>query len=388
MRLGFKIAKRFLKSNLGQTILIMVGIAIGVSVQIFIGILIQGLQTSLVDKTIGNSPQITVRAATRGEDIENSEEVLAIVRNNSRVSNGGTTAVHATIAEIDSTVYPVQIHAMDEKAQSKIYKIKDKMQAGNFRTSGTEILLGATFQDKYGVKVGDTFTLLGKDGEKIECSVAGFFDLQVATINETWIISDMTLIPLLTGSKNETVSAIEATIDKDAIFDADIIAQEIGKKLEGYDVEVSSWKTANAQLLSGLQGQSVSSIMIQVFVLVSVVLGIASVLAITVLQKSRQIGILKAMGMTNATTRTVFLFQGLMLGVGGAILGILIGLGLLLSFTTFVKNPDGTPLIALQFKTGFILMSGFIAIAASLIASLIPAVRSAKLNPIDIIKNN
>ena len=271
--------------------------------------------------------------------------------------------------------------------QSKIYKIKDKMQAGNFRTSGTEILLGATFQDKYGVKVGDTFTLLGKDGEKIECSVAGFFDLQVATINETWIISDMTLIPLLTGSKNETVSAIEATIDKDAIFDADIIAQEIGKKLEGYDVEVSSWKTANAQLLSGLQGQSVSSIMIQVFVLVSVVLGIASVLAITVLQKSRQIGILKAMGMTNATTRTVFLFQGLMLGVGGAILGILIGLGLLLSFTTFVKNPDGTPLVPFYLDFTFIGLSVIIAIISATVAAFVPARKSSKLNPIEVIKN-
>lgn len=388
MRLGFKIAKRFLRSNLGQTMLIIVGIAIGVSVQIFIGILIQGLQKSLVDKTIGNSPQITVKAATRGEDIENSEEVLAIVRRNKSVTNAGTTAVSATIAEIEDTVYPVQIHAMDKQAQLNIYKIKDKMVGGKFRISGTEILLGATFQDKYGVKVGDTFTLLGKEGEKIQCSVAGFFDLQVATINETWIISDMTLLPLLAGNDKETVSAIEATIDEDAIFDADIIAQELEEKLSEHDIEVSSWKSANTQLLSGLQGQSVSSIMIQVFVLVSVVLGIASVLAITVLQKSRQIGILKAMGMTNSTTKTVFLFQGLMLGVGGAILGILIGLGLLIMFTSFVKNPDGTALIPLQINAGFILMSGFIAIGASLIASFIPAIRSSKLNPIDIIKNN
>jgi len=388
MRLGFKIAKRFLRSNLGQTILIIMGIAIGVSVQIFIGILIQGLQKSLVDKTIGNSPQITVKANTRGEAIENSAEVLAIVRKNNQISNGGTTTVQATIADIKETVYPVQVHAMDEDALLKIYKIKDKMVAGVAHTSGTQVLLGATFQDKYGVKVGDTFNLLGKDGEQIQCKVAGFFDLQVATINETWIISDMTLPSLLTGNENTKVSAIEATIDEKFIFEADVIAQKLEKNLSAYDVEVSSWKTANAQLLSGLQGQSVSSIMIQVFVLVSVVLGIASVLAITVLQKSRQIGILKAMGMTNSTTKTVFLFQGLMLGVGGAVMGILLGVGLLVAFSTFVKNPDGTPLIALQLKVGFIMMSGFIAIGASLIASFIPAVRSSKLNPIDIIKNN
>ena len=388
MRLGFKIAKRFLKSNLGQTLLIIVGIAIGVSVQIFIGILIQGLQKSLVDKTIGNSPQITIRANTQGESIENSEEVLAIVQKNSRVSNVGTTTVQATVAEIEDSIYPVQIHAMDESAQLNIYKVKDKIVDGKFQTAKTSVLLGATFQEKYGVKVGDTFNLLGKDGKQIQCTVAGFFDLQVATINETWVISDMTLPSLLTGNEDLKVSAIEATIDEDAIFDADIIASDLEKKLSDYGVEVTSWKTANVQLLSGLQGQSVSSIMIQVFVLVSVILGIASVLAITVLQKSRQIGILKAMGMTNSTTKTVFLFQGLMLNVGGAILGIMIGIGLLVAFSTFVRNPDGTPLIALQLNAGFIIMSGFIAIGASLIASFIPAVRSSKLNPIDIIKNN
>lgn len=62
MLLPIKIATRFLKSSKGQTILITIGIAIGVSVQIFIGLLIQGLQTSLVDKTIGSSSQITITA--------------------------------------------------------------------------------------------------------------------------------------------------------------------------------------------------------------------------------------------------------------------------------------------------------------------------------------
>lgn len=60
MKLPFSIALRFLKSSKGQTILIAMGIAIGVSVQIFIGSLIQGLQKSLVDTTIGSQPQITL----------------------------------------------------------------------------------------------------------------------------------------------------------------------------------------------------------------------------------------------------------------------------------------------------------------------------------------
>ena len=70
MKLAFQIATRFLKSSKGQTILIALGIAIGVSVQIFIGSLIQGLQKSLVDTTIGNQPQITLTS-------NNEEKLIA-----------------------------------------------------------------------------------------------------------------------------------------------------------------------------------------------------------------------------------------------------------------------------------------------------------------------
>lgn len=127
--------------------------------------------------------------------------------------------------------------------------------------------------------------------------------------------------------------------------------------------------------------------MIQIFVLVSVVLGIASVLAITVLQKSRQIGILKAMGIQDRSASFIFLFQGLILGVWGAVLGILFGLGLIFAFTTFARNPDGSALIAIRYDIPFIVFSGSVAIISALFASMIPAIKSKKLSPIEVIRN-
>jgi lipoprotein-releasing system permease protein len=168
----------------------------------------------------------------------------------------------------------------------------------------------------------------------------------------------------------------------------DEIAAKITTALGNDNIKVDNWKAQNEQLLSGLQGQSISSIMIQVFVLISVVLGIASVLVITVIQKSRQIGILKAMGIKNSSTSYIFLFEGLILGFFGAILGILFGLGLAFAFTKFALNPDGTPVIALYISYPFIAISGLIAIGSSILAALMPAIRSSKLNPIDIIRNN
>ncbi|MHB1151914.1 MAG: ABC transporter permease [Eubacteriales bacterium] len=127
--------------------------------------------------------------------------------------------------------------------------------------------------------------------------------------------------------------------------------------------------------------------MIQIFVLISVILGIASVLTISVLQKSRQIGILKAMGIKNRTASSIFLFQDFVLGILGAILGVTFGLGLAVAFTKFALNADGTPVINLFIDPGFITISGLIAVASATVASFVPAIRSSKLDPMEVIKN-
>jgi len=127
--------------------------------------------------------------------------------------------------------------------------------------------------------------------------------------------------------------------------------------------------------------------LIQVFVTISVVLGIASVLAITVIQKSRQIGILKAMGVKDRTASLIFLSQGFILGIFGAIGGVLLGLLLTFAFTTFALDPDGNPVIPLLIDPQFIGISALVAIVSASLASVIPARKSTKISIIEVIKN-
>ena len=124
-----------------------------------------------------------------------------------------------------------------------------------------------------------------------------------------------------------------------------------------------------------------------IVVIISVVLGIASTLAITVMQKSRQLGILKAMGLTDRNASKVFVSEGMFLGIFGAIVGVLLGIGLLFAFSQFALNPDGTPLIPITINPGFIALSAGIALVACMIASLIPAIKSSKLTVIEVIRN-
>ena len=376
MKLAYSIAKRFLGYNKGQTILIAVGIAIGVSVQIFIGLLISGLQDSLIDKTVGSTPHITIT------------QVDEMSFGDFEVKNDAFTAVayqaegpaFALTDEDDASVLLRGLSADGDK----LYKLSEKLVEGKMPTAKNDVIIGSGLAEKLNVKLNDALSLRTIANQSVDVKVVGIVDLKVDSINNSWVLSTLPTAQSLFEIDDEITSI---AIQVEDVFAADVLAAEIEDDITVSDLKVVNWKAQNEDLLSGLNGQSISSIMIQVFVLVSVVLGIASVLAITVLQKSKQIGILKAMGITDRTASWIFLFQGLLLGFWGAILGVLFGVALLLSFTTFARNPDGSALIPIAFDPVFIAFSGSIAIISALLASFIPAQRSKKLSPIEVIRN-
>lgn len=382
MRLAWSIAWRFLITSRGQTVLIALGIAIGIAVQVFIGSLITGLQQGLVEKTIGRSPQVTVANDTRNERIENWQSIVDRLKAEPGVTAVSPAADASGFLKVGDDAYPVLARGFDLVAADGIYRLKEALVSGTM-PEGDELLIGKELADEAGLAPGDSVELLTPQGKLTEVAIAGVFDLQVASLNKGWAVAPMALVQDTFGY-GDTITSVEAQVQE--VFEADVLAESLAQSLpEG--LKVDNWKAQNESLLSGLNGQSVSSIMIQVFVLVSVVLGIASVLAISVLQKSRQIGILKAMGIQNGTASLIFLFQGLILGVFGAALGVGLGLGLSAMFTQFAVNSDGTPVVPLFIDPAFIAVSGLIGVASATLAALIPASRSARLDPMEVIKN-
>lgn len=384
MKLAFSIATRFLKSSKGQTALIAIGIAIGVSVQIFIGSLIDGLQLSLIDKTIGSSSHITIQPKGKENYFEDNDEIINKLREDDRFTAVSKSLDASGFVLQDEETYPVLMRGFEFENANNIYKLDEKLIEGNLPSSSMEILLGKNLVQELGFKIGDKVSFLTPDGRYMETKLVGVFDLKVASLNKSWSISTIDNVGEI-FEKEGSLSTIETQIEE--VFDADIIAKSLDSYLQEFELESSNWKVQNEELLSGLAGQSASSIMIQVFVLLAVLLGIASVLAISVIQKSRQIGILKAMGIKDKDASLIFLFQGLLLGVIGSIIGTGLGISFSYIFSTFVKNPDGTPLVPFYLDIKFVGLSVAIAIASSTIAALIPARKSSKLNPIEVIKN-
>lgn len=385
MRLAIQIAWRFLSSAKRQTLVIILGISVGVSVQVFIGSLISGLQESLVDSTIGSSSHITVLSSNEDDPlISNYQAIMDNIDNNNDQITVLSPAVDlGGILEKDELKKEVFFRGLNFTDANQIYKFDDKLTPGSSLPDAlNEIILGKTLQADLDLSIGDTIDI-EINGAYRTLTVVGFFDFNVAVINKTWGIGTLETLQDVIGSQQ--VTSIEMQIKE--VFDAEALALTLNEELISDELITENWMTQNQELLSGLSGQSISSLMIQIFVIISVVLGISSVLAITVMQKSKQIGILKAMGIQDRDASLVFLSEGFILGIFGAIGGVLLGLGLSYAFTTFALNPDGTPVVPLSIDGGFIALSGMIALIASTLASLIPAIKSSKLTVIEVIRN-
>ena len=172
-------------------------------------------------------------------------------------------------------------------------------------------------------------------------------------------------------------TSLEVTVRD--VFAAESIAQRI---TTATGVEADSWIKTNAQFFTALSAQSTSNSAIRFFVGLSVAFGIASVLAVVVVQKSREIGILRAMGISQAQILRLFLLQGGLLGLSGSIVGSAIGaLGLVL-WERSAKNADGTPLFPLVLDPVLFAVALLLATFIGLIAAVAPARRASRLDPV------
>ncbi len=378
-----RIALRFLKSSRTQTVLIMVGLAVGVAVQIFVGMLLQNLQAGLVDTVVGTSSHVTVLP---GEDQVYISEWEAVVREMEGVEGVQTvspTADSSALLTVGEETRSILVRGFDFEAATRIYGIKGAIIDGELPALGSETLVGLELAEDLGVDVGDVVTLVTADRDVFNFTISGVFDLGSSALNERWVIMSRSASQAMFGM-GDKVTSVESQVDD--VFAADSIAKKVAKLPSASGLTVVNWIDTNEDLFSALSSQNASSYMIQTFVLMSVVIGIASILSITVLQKSRQIGILKAMGIKDRASSLIFLSQGLFLGLGGAVMGMALGTVLFLGFLQGISQ-SGDTIISSDLNYTFIMASGLVATLAALGASLLPAAKSRRLDPIEVIRN-
>ncbi|MBL8333359.1 MAG: ABC transporter permease [Rubrivivax sp.] len=401
---AFTVALRFLREGRFQSLLIVVGVAAGVAVVTYVSALIQGLQGNTINRTLGTQAHLVVKApeqlsqpslpAASGAAVLRSvqpraqrprtvdawravEQELARTAGVVAVTSVVSGSMLAVRGEVSRSV---ALLGIDFDGYDRIVSLRERMVGGQARVAPGEAIVGLQLAQDLGVGRGDRFVLRGGVGEGDTFKVAGIVDLGNRDLNRRTVYVTQSTAQSLLGIPGG-VTQVWATVAD--LFAAEGLARGLSARI---GLEVESWMESNAQLLSALNAQSVSTGLIRGFTALVVMLGIASVLVVSVVQKRKEIGILRAMGATRSQMTQVFLVQGAVVGLVGSVIGVALARLLLWVFSTFVRGSDGQPLFVVGMSLELALAVPLVATLAGMLAAVAPARRAARLDPAQAIR--
>ncbi len=395
------VAIRFLQEGKIQTGFIAVGIAIGVAVIVFMSALLAGLQSNFVNRVLTGQAHIqllnqkeTVRPlrdglAGEGQELAQIQVPLQRLKGIDQWQSWATqlgqipqvsvlspAVTGAALVTRGSATRSVSVVGVQPELYFKIIALPDKMVQGQALINSESILIGTELASDLGLGVGDKLRLSSGTGRVQTLTVSGIFDLgnKAANTRNTFVAlrTAQTLFDLVGGA-----SVLDLTVRD--VYTAETVAQQI-HQLTG--LQADSWIKTNEQFFTAVKAQTTANTAIRFFVALSVGFGIASVLVVSVVQRSREIGILRAMGVTRGQVLRVFLIQGGLLGLGGAALGSGIGALALFLWQRFMRNADGTVMFPLVFDSGLLLQTLLLATLTGLLSAFAPALRAARLDPV------
>ncbi|MBP7493830.1 MAG: ABC transporter permease [Rhodoferax sp.] len=398
-----RVALRFLREGRMQTVLIIVGVAAGVAVIAYISALINGLQANTLAKTLGAQAHITVKApddlvlpaalvpagtmvlsetqprAQRLRSVVNWQAVVPLLETLPEVAGVSPMVSGAGLALRGEAVQSIALLGVDLDRYDRVVGLRGKVVSGVARLEPGESILGRELAKDLGVRVGDRLTV--QTGLRSEIlRVTALVDLGVKDLNRRTVI-----VPLRAAQNLLALPGGATSLDV-TLRDVWVAQTLAGQWRAQYPYKIESWQESNAQLVSALNAQSVSTSIIRGVVLAVVVLGIASVLVVSVVQKQREIGILRAMGATRGQVLRLFLIQGAVVGAIGSIVGLLLAVALIFLFTRFVLGSDGLPLFNISLPPSTALQVALVATVCGVLAAIAPARRAARLDPAQAIR--
>ena len=393
------IAVSFLREGRSQSIMITVGVAVGVAVIVFITALIQGLQFNLIDRTLGTQAHIRLlspdevnqvaptkegiiqlvledKRAQRLRSINNWQQIVTTLDQLPVLTAVSPVVSGPALVQRGDAIESVALVGIDLERYQQIIPLKEYLQSGQLRIGADDVVIGSELAKDLGVQVGSKLRLDTGQQESTLVNIAGIFELGVRELDARYIYLDLKQaqsLLLLPGG----VTVIDLRV-KD-LFQADQIADQVGRLTS---LQAESWIETNAQLMNAISSQSLSTNMIIIFVAVSVAFGIASVMSVSVVQRTREIGILRATGATQTQILRVFLFQGAIFGLIGSAIGSSASYGLVWIFNNF-----GPGLFYIPVPIELVLLALLLATLTGVLAAAIPARRAAALDPVEAIRH-
>jgi lipoprotein-releasing system permease protein len=392
-------AIRFLKEGRMQTLFIVAGISIGVGVIVFMSAMLTGLQANFIKRVLTSQPHIQlvppdevarplranvglIEAATvqrptqRLRSIDQWQKVRQLLQQWPEITNVSPTVSASALAVRGNASRSISLTGIDPDVYFNIVRIPDYLVAGQPRVTSDDIVIGLDLARELGVSVADKLNVTAGSGASRVLTISGIFDLgnKGANMRSTFasLRTAQALANLVGG-----VTAIDLTVAD--VYAAETIAQGVQTAT---GVQADSWIKTNAQFFTAVNAQKLSNTLIRVFVGLSVAFGIASVLVVSVIQRSKDIGILRAMGTTQGQVLRVFLLQGALLGVAGSLVGSVLGTGALVFWHSYLRQADGSEIFPLMLDTQLFVYAVVLAALTGVAAAAVPALRAAKLDPV------
>jgi len=390
-------ALRFLGQGRVQTSFIIAGAAIGVAVIAFMSALLAGIQANTIRRSLLSQAHIVVRpaeeiarplrpAGTEEATVQKrTQRVVSIdqwrklrdeIRRMPGVSVASATVSGSAFAIRGEASKSVLLTGIEPEEYMRVVPVADKITSGSARLASTDVLVGSELAHDLGLRAGDKLRLVAPSGATAVLSVTGIFDLGSRGVNERNVYvalrTAQDLLDLPGGA-----SRIEVTLDD--IWEAEKVSRAIAAQAS---LQADSWIRTNEQFFLALKAQTIANYAIRFSVGVAVALGIASVLVVSVVQRSREIGILRAMGASRRQVMGIFLIQGGLVGLAGSFLGTFAASLLLAIWRSGIRNADGTPLFPVTLDPTFMAWAALAATVVGTGAAITAARRAANLDPV------
>ena len=298
--LPLRIAARFIRTSAGQSLLIACGIGVGIAVQIFVGTLITSLQANLLETTIGTASHVTLLNATTRSRSSYSPALKSILRDDPRVKLVVPVRTLSAIFTQGQRLGARQRRRRRTRSAGLDLQAEEEHRRREpCRAAATRSCSASRSRRSTGCRVGDPVLLTLPNGVQQKLRLVGRLRRRRLDgqrphrrSRQTSSRAGRSACPRTSTARSRYSCSTRSSRSR---------SSRTGTTSQAFkDVQLKDWQVQNKELLVGLQSQSSSSYMIQAFVLVAVALGIASTLAISAVQKTRQIGILKAMGLSDA----------------------------------------------------------------------------------------
>lgn len=393
-----KLATRHLLAHPGQTSLLMAGVALGVSVFIFMSALIGGLATLLTLRTVGSIPHIVLEMPDRDpailslpgraqvvlqKDLSRRDQIaiwqpsIPIIEKTAGVTAVSPQIRGSAFVERGQAVAPVGVIGVMPGKLSAVADIEGAISAGSGNLPADGILIGSRLARDLGLRVGQVVRLSSDRGRARSFRIGGIFSLGIASADRQAVYMNFTaaraLFDLPTGISRIELKVAPATA-------APVIADRLRRST---GLKTTTWTEDNRQLFDGLDAQARTGTIIKAFSLITIVVGIASAMLLSIVRRQSEIGIMRAMGASRRLVVSIFVLEGTLIGLVGALGGALAAWLALLPLPPVTDVASGG--LPIDRGQGDFLLAIALTTVAATLASILPARNAARIDPVEAI---